>query len=298
MRTESAPETWLRLSGGALPFRLQEGEGTVTVRVTGLTADGSLRLAVRGQAFTAAANGTWRPGDVFAARLRYSGSILYLDPLPRSPETPDASIFARLDLTETPVSAFLIRFFTISDYRLDPVLLRHCMKLASRHPGRESRIAEAAARFAMSGIEPTDALLSLYADAIEGKDDAEEGKGRDLLSFLNHKGGNECHWIVIPFKRSCGSRLLRGSVRFLFDTAGKTFREALITVDDQERIWDFTLDSESCFFGSNPALPPSKFRELIVYLGQQLSSYGIHTVEGGSSEARPRGEFPAVNLEI
>ncbi len=296
MRTESTPDAWLRLSGGALPFRIPEG--TVTVRVTGVTADGSLRLTLRGQAFIATATGSWRPGDVFAAQLRHSGSTLYLDPVPASPEASNASVFARLDLSETPVSAFLVNFFRVSGYRLDPVVLKHCMRLASRFPGREARVAEAAARFEMSGIEPSEALLSLYADAIEGKAGAEEGRQRDILSFLNHKKGGECHWIVIPFKRTCGSRVLRGSVRFLFDTAGMTFREALITVDDQERLWDFTLDPNSCVFGANPPLPPSKFRQLIVYLGQQLSSYGIRTVEGGSPETDSRGGFPAVDLEI
>lgn len=297
MRTEPTPAAWIRLSGGALPFRIQD-DGIVSVRVIGVTADGSLRLKLNGQAFVAASRGSWQPGDVFSACLRRSGSTLYLDPVPSSGASFAADVFARLEIPETPVSAFLVDFFRSSGYRLDPAAMKNCMRMASRFPGREKRIAEAAARLEMGGIEPTEALVSLCADALEGTIEPDDGRQRDILSFLNHKKGHECHWVVIPFRRVCGTRVLKGSVRFLLDTAAGIFKEALITVNDQERMWDFRLDSNSCVFGVNPSLPPSKFEQLIVYLTRQLSPYGIQAVEGGVPNARSRGGFTAVNLEI
>lgn len=336
MRTGLDPNIRVRIDG-VEPSRSPLPEGaTLDVKVMARSSDGTLRVRVAGKSLSAASVGPFEPGDAFAAKVRYSRGEVFLDPV-KNPASVRAGVLARLSLPDTPTAAYLVRFFERSLYKLDAALCRSLLSLAARFPGRERRAVEAAAILETHGLLADEERVARLMDAIAGTQDADEpdpdgsrdsdssrdSRGshgshggspddtrdrdsdgtermriRDYVAFINHKKGHERHWIVVPFSRELGGRVVSGSIRCMIDLASGRCLETLMTANDGEREWDFDLSGSKCEFRANPPFTPVKNGEFALYLRDILASTGYTEVYPADFVEDFARDIPAIDLEV
>jgi hypothetical protein len=221
--------------------------------------------------------------------------------------SPTAGAASRLGLPDTPVTATLIGFFTAISARLEPRTLANLSRLAGRFPGKECRAAEASAILAERGIEPDDdtvgALLSCMEGSLstsrnDGGDSAGSAFSRDLAAFVNHKKGQDLHWVIIPFTRGEGVFAYAGSVRLLLDTVRRTVSEVRIVASAGAHRWEFVLSGKSCVFSAEPPFDAVKMAKMSVYLKQVFEEAGctgiVFAAAGSDGDTAIRG----VDLQI
>lgn len=181
----SAPDPSFRISlpGGRGPD-IRDG-AVVQVEVLGKNSAGVFSVRVAGKTRSALSGAGFTPGDVFPARVRVSSGTIFLTPLPAPAGNHPANLFSRLGIEETPLSAFLVRFFSGIGARLEPRVISALMRRAERYPGREFAAAEAAAILAERGIESDGEALDRLVDCIsgpggfEGSEPAGDGRSGD-----------------------------------------------------------------------------------------------------------------------
>lgn len=290
------PTSGTRFSlSGITDFSAFPADGqTARVRVLEPAGDGWLRIQLGGKTLVARGMKGFAPGSEFSARISYSGTTVYIQPLSLSGE-PD--IFARLDIPQNPVSSLLLSFFQTSQYRLDSALFRSILSLSSRFPGREKRAAEAAAMLVLQGIEPDDQLVSLFMDIIDGEAGGTDAGERDVLAFINQKKGHERHWLTFPFKRAVHGRILTGSLRFLVDTALESMLRTVLTVNDGKRRWEFVLEDHCCTYMNDPANDTVIAGKIEVYLKEAFAGTGITGVLHSSGNTDGSG-YSGIDVEI
>lgn len=294
IRFEPTPGTRFSLSG-ITDFSSFPADGqTARVRVLEPAGDGWFRIRIGGKTLVARGMPGITPGTEFSARISYSGSTVYIQPLPVSAE-PD--VFARLGVPQTPVSSFLLAFFQTAQYRLESGLFRSVLSLASRFPGREKRAAEAAAMLILQGIDPDDRLVALLMDIIEGNAGGTDAGERDILAFINQKKGHDRHWLTFPFKRTIHGRTLTGSIRFLVDTALENMIQTRLTVNDGTRRWEFTLEDHSCTYVNDPQNDTVIMEKIALYLQQALAGTGITSVTYSPHDSDESG-YSGIDVEI
>lgn len=267
---------------------------TARVRVLEPAGDGWLRIRLGGKTLVARGMQGFAPGTEFSARVSYSGTTVYIQPLPVSA---DSDVFARLGIPQTPVSSFLLSFFQTAQYRLEPALFRSILSLSSRFPGREKKAAEAAAMLMLQGIDPDEQLLSLFMEIIEGNAGGSDDGERDILAFINQKKGHERHWLTFPFKRSICGRTLTGSIRFLVDTALESMIRTVLTVNDGKRRWEFVLEDNSCTYMNDPGINTVNAEKIGVYLEQALAAAGITNIVYSPRDSGETG-YSGIDMEI
>lgn len=294
IRFEPTSGTRFSLSG-VTDFSSFPADGlTARVRVLEPAGDGWLRIQLGGKTLVARGIQGFAPGTEFNARISYSGTTVYIQPMPPSAGT---DIFARLGIPQTPVSSFLLSFFQTAQYRLDSALLRSVLSLSSRFPGREKRAAEAASMLLLQGIEPDDQLVSLLMDIIEGKAGGSDAGERDILAFINQKKGHERHWLTFPFKRTVRGRILTGSLRFLVDTALESMLRTVLTVNDGKRRWEFVLEDHCCTYRDDPANDAVIEGKIGVYLEQAFAGTGITSVLHSPGD-QDESAYSGIDVEI
>lgn len=269
----------------------------VSVSVLERKDNGSIYIQIGGKTLVASGLTRFSSGDVFSARVRYSGSTLFLHPLPIASENL-SDIFTRLNVPENPVSVFLISYFQNANFRLDSGIFHRILSISARFPGRKKRAAEAAAFLILHGIEPDDTLVLLLIDAFEGRAGGEDQTERDILSFINQKKEHDRHWVVFPFKRVIAKRILSGSIRFLIDTGVDLVVETALTVHDGKRSWEFSLESDSCLYHFSPTLDTVIHDRIAVYLTQMLQGVGINHVSNDFLTKKTGSTYSGIDLEI
>ncbi|ULQ59602.1 hypothetical protein K7I13_14245 [Brucepastera parasyntrophica] len=200
-------------AGGAVS--LSDGD-ILTVRIIETRPGNTVRIKIPGAVLEASGITGFLPGDSFAARVRISGSTIYLHPVPVSQSETAGTILSRLGMPETPEAAFLVSFFYSLNARLDEGILRSILKLLSRFPGKTMKAAEAAALLAAGDIELTEENVETVIRCIEGRTDPhdtdetgpDENSGRkfrDMLGKLNRKKEMSRSWFIFPFRRETGA---------------------------------------------------------------------------------------------
>jgi len=290
------PASGARFSlSGITDFTSFPADGSA-VRVSVLERIDALRVRIRiaGQTFVAGGMANCTPGTEFTARIRYSGSTVFVQPLQGQPES---DVFARLGVPSTPVSTFLLTFFQGANYRLDTVKFRTILSVSAKFPGREKRAAEAAAILVMQGIDPDEQLVALLMNSIDGFSGGTDSEERDVLAFINQKKGHERHWMVFPFRKNISGRTITGSVRFLVDTALEAMVRTVLTVHDGKRAWDFVIEGDSCTYTHSPDPDTVTTEKVEQYLKRILSEAGISRVlrsqPGDDSEV-----YSGIDVEI
>jgi len=298
VKTHGVAELTVRLAGAAYPVALPD-EGTVLeVAITGQSADGRFRIRVGSIALLASApDGSWRPGDTFLATIRYRNGTLFLVPNPVQPRVSD--VLPSLGLPQHPVSTFLVQFFKAMNRRLDGSILRSLARQALSHTDRPLRAAEALALLESASLIPSEEAVEALSDIIEGKGYETEAKAlayKRLTSLINHCHAHSHRWMCIPFDKEIEGKRLHGSIRVLYDEENLRVVQTLVTVDDESRLWDFSLDSQSCLFSVYPPPDPVVFGRLRVYLEEELRMAGISKVvyHDGIPDSTP---IPSVDLE-
>lgn len=269
----------------------------VLVSVLEKISTGSMRIRIAGKTLVASGMNSFAPGDIFTASVRYSGSTLFLHPLPIASES-GIDIFTRLEVPETPITSFLISYFQSANYRLDSAVFRSILSIVARFPQREKRAAEAAAFLILHGIEPNDRLVLLVMEAIEGRSGGDDPTERDILSFINQKKEHERHWVLFPFKRTVANRILTGSIRFLVDTAIDLVVKTAVTVNDGKQLWEFTLEDNSCVYRYTPPLETVIDSKIAVYLKEMLEAVGINTVSSEFLAGKTGSSYSGIDVEI
>ena len=269
IRTESsATIAFTARSAMELSRELKPGS-IVRVNVLSASADGTLRVRIGDRTYNAAGMRDMRPGESFDVRIRYSDNAVILTPVSSLTYEIRPDFFSSLGVPETPVSVYLVSFFRQINAQLLPETLRAIMKVAARFPGKELRAAEAAAILAERGIKIEDDTVAHMIHIIEdgygatgfgdadgsgtgGSDEPDDEFARDFCAFVNHKKGQNLHWIVIPFRKIFSGITCTGSVRFLLDTEKNETVEARVTFIESVHMWDFTITDGKCSFTSKP----------------------------------------------
>lgn len=285
----------LSIRGTAALSALVAPGSAVRVEILGTAKGGGNLVRIAGQTFTASGVSRFAAGQTFTARIRFSSGTVYLHQLSSPGESAPGGALPRLDVGETRTASFLVSFFQKMNARLDERTINPLVRLASRFPLKEQRAAEAGAILSERGIEADFASVERMVRCIEGTTDASD---RDFLSFVNHKKGQDRHWIVIPFSRTAGGQRLAGSVRFLVDTASSRHLETRITCFEGNRCWDFELGKDVCNFTADPAFKPVNFEKFVVYLRGILGKSGIEKVCSYLPGDAPDPLVQAVDLEI
>lgn len=297
IRFESYDGNQFSISGITDQSKLPAEGKVVSVSVLERIGNGSIRIQIAGKTLIASGLNNFSSGDVFTARVRYSGSTLFLHPLPVASESL-FDIFTRLGVPENPISSFLLSYFQSANFRLDSGIFRRVLSIAARFPGREKRAAEAATFLILHGIDPDDSLVLLIMDAFEGHAGGDDPTERDILSFINQKKDHERHWLVFPFKRTISNRTLTGSIRFLVDTGIDLLVQTALTVHDGKRKWEFDLDGDSCKYRFSPPLDTVIHDRIAVYLKEMLKVVGISQVLADFLSEDAGSSYSAIDLEI
>jgi hypothetical protein len=316
IRTESsATIAFTARSAMELSRDLKPGS-IVRVTVLSVASDGTLRVRIGERTYSAARMRDMRPGESFDVRIRYSDNAVILTPVSSSPAEIRPDFFSSLGIPETPVSVYLVSFFRQINAKLSSETLRAIMKVASRFPGKELRAAEAAAILAERGIkiddETVDRMVHIiedgYGSAPDGDNRADEnatdsdasddGRTRDFCAFVNHKKGNELHWIVIPFRKVFSGQSCTGSVRFLLDTHKKETVETRVTFIESAHSWEFSINKGICSFTAEPGFTSVIFDKFVVYLMGLLEKTGITDVQWHESGQKPVLYTKSIDLEI
>ncbi len=275
----------------------------VRVEILGKAAGGGTLVRIAGETFTASGVARFAQGETVNVRVSFSGNTVFLHPVGSPQSTVPPDVFARLGVNQGGTAAFLVSFFQKINARLDGNAINALSKLSSRFPLKEGRAAEAAAILSERGIEPSYEAVSRLVSAMEGKTGDGEGGSegnaeRYFLSFINHKKGQELHWIIIPFNRVFADQQCSGSIRFLLDTAAGVHRETRITFLEGDRCWEFEVEGNICRFTAEPSFKSVNFDKFVVYLKSLLSAAGIADVSWHAGEDRGASLIQSVDLEI
>jgi hypothetical protein len=286
-----------------------------------VSSAGTVRVAIGSEVYTATGIANLRSGDTFDVRIRFSQNTVFLDRVAPFGATIEHTVFTALGLPQTPISSFLVTFFTQIGSRVEPQTIRNIMKLASRFHGKEIHAAEAAAILSERGIAINDETVSLVVDLIEGKSfgDEPEGNqgsekrqysesheysphakrsGRALCAFVNQKKGSCFHWVIIPFNRPFANTRCSGSIRFLLDTeTGKTV-ETRISFYERLHMWEFSIKDRTCAFTANPGFSSVEFGKFVVYLKGVLPRSSVSDVVWYLAGESPKTMLKSIDLEI
>lgn len=284
---------------------LRELPPDALVRVTVLSArgDGTARVRIGERTFVAAGLQRLVEGDSFDARISVVDDAVFVTPERERIDGGGADVFRSLGLPETPVSAFVVSFFRTIGRRLDPASLRSVLKSAARFPHKELRAAEAAAILVERGISPDDATVERMLRVMDGAgsdagNDEDCEHDRDFCAFVNHKKGQDLHWIVIPFRNDIAGTPCAGSIRFLLDTTRNRSVECRISVRAGSHDWDFSLTDAECTYAVNPEFPSVVFGQLVVYLRRCLEDAGITSVKAAYPGGYTLDNIKSIDLEI
>lgn len=298
------PEQFLySLKGVSSLSRLVPDGSVVSIEIIGKEPSGGTQVRIAGKIITAQGIPGLNPGDILKVRVSFSGTTIFLHPLNFKKETTISNFSGRLGLPETEVSEYLISFFQNIHARLDQRFLNPLIRLTARFPGKEKHAAEAAAILSERGIEPSFESVSHLLDAIEGRSNTESSdengfSERDFLSFINHKKGQERHWIIIPFKRVIEGCACSGSIRFLIDTRNLSHIETRITYIENAHTWDFSISDGVCQFTANPPFKSVIFEKFVIYLKDILLKSGITGVTYYLPGVKTQSLIKPVDLEI
>lgn len=267
----------------------------VRVEILGSVSGGRTLVKIAGHIFSATGLKLFKDGEILNARIRFSGTTVYLHSVSPKMIQVSSTVFSRLGIEKTQVSSFLIAFFQKINARLDAKNIVALSKIVSRFPGKEIRAAEAATLLFERGIEGTFESVARLIRAIEGN--LEDGD-RDFLAFVNHKKGQKNHWIIVPFKQLIGDHMCSGSIRFLLDTETMKFLEARITIFENSRCWDFILDRDTCSLTASQLFKPVQQEKFVVYLKSVLQKFGIFDVFWYSSDNDDSSVIQSVDMEV
>lgn len=267
----------------------------VRVEILGSVSGGRTLVKIAGHIFSATGLKLFKDGEILNARIRFSGTTVYLHSVSPKIIQDSSTVFSRLGIEKTEISSFFIAFFQKINARLDTKNIVTLSKIASRFPGKEMRASEASALLFERGIEVTVESVARLIRAIEGN---LEDSDKDFIAFVNHKKGQKNHWIIVPFKQLIGDHLCSGSIRFLLDTESMKFLEARITVFENSRSWDFILDRDICSLSTSPLFKPVQQEKIVVYLKSVLQKFGINDVFWYSSDNDCPSVIQSVDVEV
>lgn len=307
IRMESSGPFFFSSRNAAALSSLIKSGSVVRADILGPAAGGGTLVRVAGQTITASNISKYAPGDSLDVRVRFDGNTVFLHPVSAPSQNLSANSFTRLGVSETDVVSCLIAFFQKINARLEGRAINSLVRLASRFPGKERRAAEAAAILLERGIEPDFGTVEKFVSCIEGKagyfsgekPDAEtQNSDRDFLAFINHKKGQDRHWIVIPFRKIFSGQTCSGSVRFLLDSITGKHIETCITFVESLHCWDFTIAGTECSFTADPPFRSVIFDRFVVYLKDILEKSEIFGISYYFPDNNPASVIRPVDLEI
>lgn len=275
----------------------------VRVEILGNGSKGATFIRLAGQIFSANNIPGYAKGDIFQAKVSFSGNNVLLHPVSAQSANLPAEFLSRLGIENAEIATCLVSFFQKINARIDGRHINSLIKTASRFPGKEERAAEASAILAERGIEPLYETVTHLIKCIEGKTGNGDGDGngdteQDFLAFINHKKGQDRHWIVVPFSKMLSGVSCSGSVRFLVDIATGKPIETRLTCFEGIHCWEFTLSGNKCVFTSDPAFKPVNFEKFVLYLKSIFLKSGITEISSYILGANPASVPKFVDLEI
>lgn len=283
---------------GDIPRLLANGN-VVEVKVLRTGTNGSTVVSIHGTILTAQGTPSLKKGETFMARVRISGSSLFLDRLGERPDasTQKSSIDSLLEQSGLPadkLTAGIVRLFTLQGMRLDPAKIRLAYRTAAGHPGKEERYAEAFMLLEGSDSETDEGTLDSVVNAIEGN----PSDNRDFFSKVNKRKKDKKYWLLIPFTRYVDSEFYTGSLRLLVDEESNSAIAAKITARIGHSLVDFDIVPPICDLNVIPQGDGSHLEKLTLYLSEWMAGTKCAHVRSKDDTIEEALDFPVFEVEI
>lgn len=252
---------------------LKDG-GFVFVRVLGEKPNGKMLVSFAGSVFEADSKlaGGLKPGDSFKAQLRIANGNVNLVPVKseaaealqtaENSQALFASMCNALGLLPDEVSLKLLQFMRENGAYFTKDELQALQKKAKASGAKSAKMAEIMAFLKAKGIEPSDEavneILAILDDAGKKKSknisyaQSEKMTGsfldliyanpeavlkakKGLLTLSNHLGGENSHWIILPFEKEAAGTVWNGNIRMLLDKSIHSVKKLYINAKNNEK---------------------------------------------------------------
>ena len=216
-----------------------------------------------------------KAGQSFKAQIRIVNGNVNLVPVKaeaaqatqtvESSQAMFASMCNALGLVPDEVSMTLLQFMRENGAYFTKAELQTLQKKAKASGNKSSKIAEIMAFLKAKGIEPDEEAVNKIFKLFEDSEDIKKKKSKNILdnhseratgSFLdllyadpeavlkakhglltmsNHIGGENSHWIVLPFEKEMDETVWNGNIRILLDKSTHSVKKLYINAKNKEK---------------------------------------------------------------